>query len=846
MKRPPALFAAVLAAASLAATAAPAQARKGPIVDRVYFDVRMDQSVGLRDAAEARTDVFWYAVTGPTFGALPADMKARLDVYSIPSTTWSLLMNPIPDRPPYTWTAGGRTQLNPFAIREVRFAMSSLISRKRIVDEILGGMGSAMFTMATPGQPGTYRYNLVASRMGLQAAGNERRAIEEITAAMTKASELPELKGRLRKGRQFWELDREPVTVKLVMRVDDPSRVREGRYVADQIEKAGIKVDRLELDRARASALVYAGNPADYAWQMYTEGWGAGATRAWWDNIVRQMYAPSGGALPGGGNPAFWNYKQAEIDDLTERAQTGQFLNADEYWQLALKAAELGLREAVRIYVCSSQSYQVANRDRMTGRMAYGLGDGLNDWSLRTADVKPEKDGTKILRVTQFSARGSLFMNAWDPIGVDGFEDLYSNAIANACYDPASFEAPSSARDTPMRVAWSDVQTRVRRARGADGREALVGDIPVPESAVLYDSASKSFRPAGRGRTAFSRATYSFKWGAWHTGRPITIADVMYAQSFIVDWITKDGPADRQYDAQYESSLRPIQEKLRGIVLNPDGTVTTYFDFNHPDRDRVGSAGAIWVTTYGSAHQVGVSWEIAEALGKLVAEGGKSGKPWSFSADPAFVEVDVLRPDCLADLRAKLQQMADEKYVPAQIRQWKSADEAVQDYRAAIRFIDEHRNAYISNGPFSINSVDTGSSFVELRAFRDERYPFAASEWIAQLASRTTRIDGLDVPAIAARDKDAAIGIRVSVVDYPSGAARGAEGNVKVKATVVPASAAGGEKTYGGSFARTGEFSLLIPAADVRALGVGSHTLVIETSLADEAPATEVAALVVF
>ena len=146
--------------------------------------------------------------------------------------------------------------------------------------------------------------------------------------------------------------------------------------------------------------------------------------------------------MPGGDNPEFWNYDNFEIDDLSKKAQNGQYVTADEYWNYALKATELGLADAVRIYLCYSQSYQVANKARFNARMAYGLGDGLNDWSQRTADVKPEKNGQKILRMTQYSAKGSLFMSTWDPIGPDGFNDAYSLAICAVPVGPRSVPGP--------------------------------------------------------------------------------------------------------------------------------------------------------------------------------------------------------------------------------------------------------------------------------------------------------------------------------------------------------------------------------------------------------------------
>jgi peptide/nickel transport system substrate-binding protein len=46
---------------------------------------------------------------------------------------------------------------------------------------------------------------------------------------------------------------------------------------------------------------------------------------------------------------------------------------------------------------------------------------------------------------------GSLFMDAWDPIGTDGFDSVYSNYIAGNLYDSAMFESPASAIPTPLR-----------------------------------------------------------------------------------------------------------------------------------------------------------------------------------------------------------------------------------------------------------------------------------------------------------------------------------------------------------------------------------------------------------
>ena len=777
-----------------------AQPRKGPIVDKVLFDVRMQENFALKDTAVGTTDVFMYPVQGNTFRTLPADMQRKLDVYNVPSGSWSLMINPVPNAAPYTVTADGKDFFNPFAIREVRFALNFLINRKYIVDEILGGAGGPMFTMATPGQPGTYRYNLIPVRLGMTPAGNENKAIQDITTALEKAAELPALKGRLVKGDKFWQWNGADLTVRFLIRVDDPDgRLKEGRYIADQIEKAGIRVERLEWDRVKCIEVAYKDDPAHYQWNIYTEGWGAGDTRQYWDNIVSQWYAPWQGYQAGGTNPRFWRYQNEELDTLTRRIQNGQFREAKEYWDTILRATEIGLTEATRIQVSYQSQLYAANKARFNGRMVYGLGDGLDAWSLITADVKPEKSGAKVLRVTQLSARGSLFTGAWDPVGVDGFKDMYSLFISAPTVDRATFVTPNTAEDAPLRASWSDVLTKVSMKANATSQPGMEGEIPVPADAIVYDPRAAAWTPVGPGVTSYSRATYTYKWGRWHTGIPIGIADIMYAQAFTWKWITKVSDKDRYYDAGYESVMRPGQEIIKGIVINPDTSITVYFNFNHMDPARIGASGALYTSVSASGQPVNCSWEIVEALAKMVAEGGKSGTAWSFSSDPAYTEVDVLAPRCLEDIKAKLQELIDASYVPASISQFTTPDQCVARYKAAIAWIDAHHNAYINNGPFFIDNVDLGSSFITLSAFRDPSYPFEAGYWNRYFKMATTRIDAVTPPPLALHGKPVAVAIKVSTIEYPETAASPADATARIRLTVV---IPGAEKTYRGVFVR--------------------------------------------
>lgn len=822
-----------------------AQVKNGPIVDKVIYTVSMDQSLAMKDIVEGKSDVFFQAVPPNILRTLGEADKAKLDIYAVPSGSWSLMLNPIPNKAPYTWTkTDGTTEFNPFAIREVRYALNWLINRKKLVDEILLGDGDPMFTPMTPGQPGTYRYNLLASKLGMTATGNERKAIADIDAAMTAASNLAENKGKLVKKGAFWQYNGKDISIKFLIRVDDPNgRLPAGRYIADQIEKAGIRVERLEWDRSKSSTLAYYSNPADLSWHMYTEGWGAGATRAWWDVTVSQMYAPYYGNMAGGADPANWNYTNDRIDELGKKGMNGQFLTEKEYWDGNLEATELGLKDSARIYLASQFDKFIANKARFNARMAYGLGDGLNGWSIRTADVKADASGQKVLRVLQYSARGTLFMSSWDPVGVDGFSDVYSGAISDPCSDPSYFESPNNAADTPLRTKY-DVKA-VKTAPKIKDDGALGGTLPVPATAELYDSATRTWKQVGPGKTTAVVATGSYTGGKWHSGEPITIADIRYAYAFPVEWATKDGEGDKYFDDSYSAFYAPALAPNQGFVFNKDGSVTSYVDFFFaPELNRtVATVAAVSVKAGNPGRQTVTSWDVYEALALLVAEGSKSGTVYSFTSSDAVTEVDVVAPKCVADIKAKMEDMLAKQWVPASLKGIVTPAQAAQRYKATLAFINKYGHAYVSNGPFMISKVDTATNSVTLDAFRD--YPYKSDYWPKFFRQEITRIDNVKAPVTPSKTRDAVFEISASSYIYPNTATVPLTAKAKVELRLQLPD--GTEKVYAGKFAKPGIFNATIPAKDLAALKSGTaYTVVVISSFSTEAPSVVPTSLVLF
>lgn len=792
---------------------------KGPFVDSVYYDVRMQEDIGLKDTAEGRTDVFMWGLAGPTVQGLDQATLGKLDLYNIPSGSLSILMNPIPNAAPYTVKVENKEYFNPLAIREIRFALNTLINRQYIVDEILGGAGGPMFTMTTPGQPGTVPYELNAAKMGFSATGDEAKAIAEINAALTKASQLAANKGKLKKGGKFWEFNGQPISVKFAIRVDDPTvRVREGEYIALQLEKAGIQVERLMWDRSKCNNAVYGGDPADYLWTMYTEGWGAGATRAFWAHIVAQMHAPWYGYMPGGAVPEFWNYTNDKIDELTIKAYTGDILTGEEYWDTILEAQALALKDAVRIQIAYQSDYFAVNKANMTQRMAYGLGDGINQWSIITAKPKG-----KTLRVTQFSAKGSLFMSSWDPIGVDGFSDTYSRAISDVLYDPSMPESPVDGIPMANRAEVVSWDTKVHR----DKEGNLVGEFDVPANAQIYNPKTNKWEAIGAGVKAQSVGKYKMTFSNFHHGIPMSLEDFLYGDAFVEEWRTENEPGDPWYDAEYDSQMTAVSDvAICSVFDEKTNTFTVYGNYNFPINKEYAAANLApgWSTSANAG--IGVTWEISEALARMVALGkSASGEIWSFSGSKkGTTEVDVLNAKCVADIKAELNKMIAEKWIPEGLRGITTADKAIKRYQAALKWIDTYGHAYISNGPFYLAKYDANANYAEVRAFRDPSYPHTSQSWLNKLKRTVLSVQNVEVPVLNMRGRDIKVKVRVGQSIYPEVLTKPAtvgEGTVTLITNK-------GEVVFKANRTAAGVFEATVPGTATKDLPAGSYTLVLQ------------------
>ena len=733
--------------------------------EKIQFSVKYDRSLALKDIVEGSSDIFLDNVPFGMVNNLSDNEKKNLDIYPIPSDSWTFVLNPYPNQAPYQVKLGNSTEFNPFAIREVRYALNFLMDRNYIADEILGGAGMPALTPVTPDSPNAWKFELQANKLGLSVNGDKDKAISDINSAMEKASKLPENKNRLVKKDKFWYFDEKPISIKFVIRVDDPEgRLKLGNYFAKLMEETGIHVEKLLWDGNKSNEVVYATDPASLQWQIYTETWGGGSTYIWQDIPIIQYQTSIWGNQPGWGESSWWNYKNEESDKLAQKWYSGKIATVDEHWKDMLKMNEIGLKEAVRLYISYQMNYYVANKNSLKERLFYNYATGLSKDALLNAKTK---DG--ILKVLQFSSLGGLYQSPWDPIGARGFMDIYSSNLVQLIFDRELVDGPFGQMNT-KRITVVSTKSDPIFEKDKDGNISKIsGNIKVDKNAVIFDPETKKYKNVGENVKAVVETTFGITKGSWHHGREIKTSDYLYAPAFITEWSYEDGQNDKKFDSSYSAYWKPQLANAIGTRYNKDGTITTWSNSFSP-KGGLSNLGEIPTLRVNGNQLPGYAmpWEIIEAIQSIVVDGAESKTVYGLSEKDGIEAIDLKSPKFTKDLRAKLKEFIDKKYVPEVLKTSVKPEEALENYNLTIKFIDTYGHGLIGWGPYMLTKLDIKNGYAELSKFHDKYQRDEGDKWTKLYRISRLRVDNLDMPDTVLSGENFEIKGNISEIQYPT------------------------------------------------------------------------------
>jgi len=445
-----------------------------------------------------------------------------------------------------------------------------------------------------------------------------------------------------------------------------------------------------------------------------------------------------------------------------------------------------GIQESVRIFVAQKTDPFVAS-SKIQG-LVNDFGAGITSkYSLLNAKSTDGSDSLDI-GVKQ------IYQGSWN--NVAGLQDAYSRDIYHNIADSGTFRDPYTGEIIPMRAEWTDISTK-----------GPIGKLDVAPDAQIWDPAAQQWKNVGNGTKSLSKVTFTPLYSKWHNGIPMDISDMMYSEYFTFEWGTDSGKGDLTVDPEFTSQAQVALPLLKGFKFSQN-SIDVFVDLWHYDQKEIADSAIFFPAE---------PWEITAATERLVTAG-----KLAYSRSQASVEgvewLDPLVPNHADMIKAELQKMKSENFVPAALKGIVSPADAAKRYDASIKWIEDHGHAVISNGAFYLDSYNKAGGTITIKAFRDDSYPFEQGHWAKYQTPRLADISKVDVAKSVPIGQPVQMTVNVDVAGSPSNNATvyyfisDKDGRSILRGVAEPSSNAG-------------EFRIALQADDTSKLSAGPNQL---------------------
>ena len=681
--------------------------------ETIKFIQYLDENTALEEVRNGKLDVYYYRISSDRLENI--ESRTNLDVFESTGGSYSILVNPAESE-----------KFNPFAIKDVRFALNYLIDRKLIVNEFMGGYGSPMISYYSPLDPEYLSVIEILETFNFRY--NPTLANQIIEKALLNSG-ANKIDGQ-------WFMKGNPIEISIFIRSDDPVRKSIGEILASELEDIGFIVTKDFGDLNKAFVVVYGSNPADLKWSLYTEGWGRSAFVKYDSVGLGQMYSPWFSNMPGFNDPTYWNYKNEKLDSITQKIYSGDFGSKKQRQELIQNAVIEGINESVRIFLASKIDQYVVNKE--IDGVVNDFGAGIPS---RFTPINARADSSQmVIGVKQ------IYQGAWNP--VMGLSDSYSRHIWGILSDPAVFMHPFSGEALPIRAEWK-VETN-----GPDG------DIEIPSDAIIWNPYEKKWTKTDSDKTAKSKVTFDFKMSNWHHGQPMDMNDIIYSLYFTIDWGTKTDENDKSFDTEFTPRAAQAINTITGIRIVDDDTLEVYVDYWHFDKGEIAEWASIWSV---------MPWEMYFAMEEAVKDGAVSFSR-SGATSKGINWLSLLVPNDSKIIQRYLEDFKKTSKIPESLHSFELQEKYFVDrYDSSISWIKENNHGVISNGPYVLQKYSPESRTILVKSFSDNTYPFDAGHWNKFEQAEIPKITHIDVPNIISKKEELVVEIEtenVSEIKY--------------------------------------------------------------------------------
>ncbi|MEM4029419.1 MAG: ABC transporter substrate-binding protein [Thermofilaceae archaeon] len=636
---------------------------------------------------------------------------------------------------------------NPFYNPRVREAMNWLVDRNYIVEEIMLGFARPKWFPLVSAFPDYAKLADVVKVLEAKYSYNPELARTVIFEEMAKMG------CEYRDGK--WYYKGRPVVIKFLIRVEDQRR-QIGDYVADQLEKLGFTVERMYKTAREAAPIWLRGDPADGQWHVYTGGWITTAVSRDDADVWAYFYTPLGRPEP------LWQaYKPDPIFyEVAAKLWNREFRTIEERQELMAKAAELAMKDSVRVWLVDQIVPYLHRKDvTLAADLSGGFATAL--WS-RTVRFVDKVGGT-------FRAGNrEVLVDPWNPVA--GTNWVYDAVIITPTLGYAFLTNPYTGLPMPERAvnATVFVEKEVSTTSSSDWLTLkFVDRVEVPADAWWgFDTKAGKVVTASEAGVRYAKVRVVVNYGdvlgkiRYHDGTTMSIADwvALWPLSFY-----RVDPESPLYDAAAVPGFTEWRKLFMGwrILSTSPLVIEWYGNFTHPEAEFIVTYFAGWPNIPWHVTAIGIRAEEKGLLAFSTSKAGKLKVEW----------MNYIGGPSLKILEDTLREMLDTGYIPFKefASKYVTPEEAKARYQALLNWYQAHGHFWVGDGPFYLDSVDYLAHTAVLKANRN--YPDKADRW-AWLAEPPIPEVSIEVPENVIPGLPADITVRVSYKGQPYPAGR--------------------------------------------------------------------------
>ncbi len=587
--------------------------------------------------------------------------------------------------------------VNPFAFKDIRYAMNFLINREWVVRGLLGGYGEPKYFFLSLREP--MMHYLLDIYLRYRFPYSVAIAEEYIDNTL-EAIGAEKVDGK-------WYYDGEPINITFCIRIEDFRRDI-GDRVSTLLENIGFTVTRLHLGFTDAVNRVYLTDPRDFQWHIYTEGWIMSAPIQLDRNLIAFMGSAWLGMLPS----SSWEYENETIEDITRQIYDGDFTGLDDYLSKYRTATQMIIQESIRIWIADEYRIQVF-ADYVEGAVRgwHGIENILAIRSMVNPSTSTIRIGYSNDTISSWSSSftGNSYTRIWSTL-----ETLVRRTIS----DPFVIVNPVTGAYESFRTGYE-----VETTNEAPG-------IPVPSDAIVWDAENDRWSLVGDGVYSKSVVRYNLSdliGTHWHNGITITWADVLATWAYTWE-ITSDPVKSGLED---NSSYQEFFNKVKGIRIDTSENIlevyTDYYDPLIPE-----------TVAWKAQLSLLVPLELWEASSYIAFNLSDYALTLARSRNDDIPLLDYSNSTHASNISSILDEFYDNATVYNEVSRYTtigtvnylSYSEFQDRINATKDWITTHGNAWVSDGAFYIESID--DNCVNLTAFRDPSYPFTSGDFYLQ------------------------------------------------------------------------------------------------------------------